>query len=105
MGYLYVLEPLGHKLHTNELKTILIMLIYSSFLSFRSFILTHKIIKKYQKYFERCTLLIFNIIILCSNLYNTNDIKKLTQMYKNKNISVFSSFISFVASFQHIKSP
>jgi hypothetical protein len=39
-----------------------------------------------------------------SNLYNMDNVERLTQMYKN-NISVYWSFQSFVAPFQLIKSP
>jgi hypothetical protein len=39
-----------------------------------------------------------------SNLYNRDNVERLTQVYKN-NISVYSTFLLFVASFQLIKSP
>jgi hypothetical protein len=43
------------------------------------------------------------MIIAFSNIYNMDDVKRLTQIYKN-NISVSLSFLPFVSSFQPIKS-
>jgi hypothetical protein len=44
--------------------------------------------------------LYYNFMLL--SLYNTNSVKKLTQMHEN-NISIYSSFVSFETSFQRIK--
>jgi hypothetical protein len=57
-----------------------------------------------ESYFKWCLLFVYNIIIAISNLYNGDSVERLTRMYKN-NISVYSRFLSFEASFQLIKSP
>jgi uncharacterized membrane protein affecting hemolysin expression len=70
------------------------------YLSYVSFV-THFNSKNHQnsqKYFKWCSLLIYIIIIVLSNLYDTNIIEDLTQIYKNC-ISVYCSFVSFIVSF------
>jgi hypothetical protein len=61
----------------------------------------HKITKIYKDILN--DLFIYIIIVASSNLSDMNDLERLTQMHIN-NISVYSSFISFVHSFQLTKS-
>jgi len=57
-----------------------------------------------QRYSKRCIPFIYIIIVTYPDIYNMDDIEILIQMYKN-NISVYSSFLSFVASLQLIYPP
>jgi hypothetical protein len=109
MGLYYkfcLLEPLGHELHTKmniiALETTFFLFVYSKILSFvLSFQHTNN--KNTQDFFEWCSILVYIIIILLSNLYDVDGIRRLIQKYKYS-ILAYLGFISFVVSFKLIKS-
>jgi hypothetical protein len=111
MGLYYnccVLEPLGYelctKMNTNALKTELLMLVYLDFLSFVASSVSLKIV---------LLLLVYLDFLSFIHLYYNHCVLKLlwhkqrSKINKHllKNNSVYMSFVSFVVSFQHIKSP
>jgi hypothetical protein len=81
--YLCILEPLVHELHTkmnlNSLKTTF-LLVYICFVKFEASF-QHIKTSNAQNYFESCPLFEYIIFIMFRNLYNTNGIERLIQMY------------------------
>jgi hypothetical protein len=74
----YVLEPLWYEASWKIHKCIKTVFSLFELCFICSIILRHKITKIHKIYFELCQLFIYILIIMFSNLYDTNNVERLT---------------------------